>query len=142
MPLTDEDSTKKSTLTLAQIRVLRVLGEEDSPLTLSKIASRIGTVYAYASRVVGCEDPERRARMEAGEVQGGKALTLITLNAVEKFDMDIDGVREVGYELTEEGRRLLASVADVVIPEFTGRKLNRKDKKGVVECIDVSDVEK
>lgn len=130
MPLIDPQPSEMvtSSLMLSQLRVLRVLGEYKKPLTAAKVAAIIGTSYAYTSRVIGYENVEKRQRVELGLIKGeGKFPSFITMGIVDRYEMDIDGLKEIGYELNEKGRELLESTANVQVPEFVGRKLKKEE---------------
>lgn len=97
---------------LPQIRVLCVLAKAEGPLTKAKISSLIGNkTNVLAARAVGYSDPVKRAAFENSK-DGGFRPSLLTLGYVAEISLDIDGVEEIAYELTDSGKAIYKKLKD------------------------------
>ncbi len=109
-----------SLLRVHMLRVLRALCEARGPLTRSKIADKSGLSSTVVSRAIGYEDPDKRAAWEEptdkNKKSGGGYPSLLTLGLVRFETLDIDGLVEVCYEPTPEGKEAFRATASQVLP--------------------------
>lgn len=83
-----------------QLRILQVLGTEDA-LGRNGICTRIGwsaTSGTFTNAMNGVKE---------GSSTGGAHPGLVRLGLVEKVELDIDGLVELVYRITEQGREAL-----------------------------------
>lgn len=88
-------------LRLPQLRVLAILADGSPLLTRSKIAEKAGfsAVSGTVTRVLN--------GVKQGSSSGAARPGLMELGMLVKVELDIDGVTEVGYQITEAGREAL-----------------------------------
>lgn len=98
-----------------QFRVLRGL-VQTSPCSKATLCNLIKRNPTYIAWAVGQSDPEVRAKYEASpespwKGKDGKPIkneqyffpSLLTRGYVKEIELDIDGVRETVYDITEDG---------------------------------------
>ncbi len=118
MPEPEVHRTQKDGLTIPQIRVLQVLAKSKGPINRAKISERCGNkTTVVVGRAVGYGDPEKRAKFEQSK-DGGFRPSLLTLKYVRETELDIDGIKETGVEITHRGKVALAKLGRINLPEL------------------------
>lgn len=112
-------------LRVPQIRVLQVLAELDPGLGMTRArlsdicGNRTGVVVG---RAIGYSDPVKRAAFEQTKDGGGRpgkpCPSLLTLDYVKEFVLDLDGITEVHIAITSQGRQALKAIGDIQLPEI------------------------
>jgi hypothetical protein len=93
---------RKSGLRVAQLRILKLLCETKGLLTKQKIAEKLDEPStAWMSAPLGLFNEELRGGREEREGYP----SLLTLGYVECIILDIDGLTERTYQVTDAGRR-------------------------------------
>jgi hypothetical protein len=97
-------------LRVPQIRVLQVLAAALGPITRTRITERCG--YKWPTIVadsLGPSDPSKRqAFYESRSKKTSIGTPLFALGYAREVVVDVDGVSELGIEITPEGRTALA----------------------------------
>lgn len=98
---------RKEGLRLTQIRVLLELAKlpPNGSLSRNKLSERTGLKVPPIIRSVGPSDPVQRAYQESEKCSYGGYPTLITLCMVVEECIDVDGLEEWCYSITELGRQ-------------------------------------
>ena len=93
-------------LKIPQARVLAVLAEGGAALTRAKLSNAAGfsEVSGTVTRVLN--------GLREGSSSGSAHLGLVGLGYVERLDLDIDGVTEVAYRITDSGQAALDRFAE------------------------------
>lgn len=103
-------------LSVPQIRVMLALAKAHGPLTRTKLSNRIGNkTTVVVGRALGYDDPEKRTRFENTK-DGGHRPSLQTLGYVKLLVLDIDGLLENAYELTDTGAAMIPELKLLQLP--------------------------
>lgn len=114
-------------LRLPQIRVLKVLAgseEDDSPmLNRAKLSERAGF-----SPISGTINSCLRG-VPHGSSSGPARPGLLTLGYVQTFELDINGIPELVYQITEKGKEALEAVlSEVKIPKMRDKVMSTNSR--------------
>ena len=117
---------QSTTLRSHQLRVLREIGKADGPITRGEIARRLGITPVATSRALGFDDPIKRSNFEKNAKEGGFP-SLITLGYIRRYELDIEGVLEIGYEINSKGREALKDNERVELPPPRNSYANKEE---------------
>lgn len=97
----------------AQVRILKALVKETGPVRKSVICDRVADEFPTAAKFqewmadpIGAANPENRP---AAEERAGYP-SLLTLGFIKTKQLDIDGVLERVYEITDQGRAIVSAL--------------------------------
>lgn len=111
-------SLKREILPIPQIRVLLALKGVVGGLTRTRLSEIIGNkTSVVVGRAIGYSDPEKRLAFENSK-DGGFTPSLLTRGLVEEVTLDIDGVNEVVFRLTAEGKAMLPILESIPLPDL------------------------
>lgn len=92
-------------LRVPHLRVLRVLYKSAGPLCRRIISQRTGNATeVMVGRAIGYSDPKKRASFLLTKDGITAGLSLLDRGFVQEIEIDIDGLKELGVEITELGR--------------------------------------
>ena len=110
-PPPKQGRTKGKQLTLPQARILHALASKRGPINRAAIIEAVSSPGKQTAigDSMGYADPERRVRRD-GEVGHP---SLITEGFVREVELDLDGVTETLFEITDKGRAALTAFGTI-----------------------------
>jgi hypothetical protein len=106
-------------LTPQQLYLLRLLGRLRGPLSLPDLADRLEVSTAFTRMLLGAENVEARTKLERRSEVGYPSLLTLGLCSVRRIDLD--GMVEVCYSVTEQGRQKLRATEHEIVPPIRPR---------------------
>ena len=108
------ETTNPNALTTPQIRVLKVLYESRGVLRKNQIAERIGAIAAIVTGwAIGYANPVKREAFKLTKDGQRTGVCLLDRGYVEKVSVNVDGLKENGYSITEKGIKAYEALGEV-----------------------------
>lgn len=92
---------KEKSLAPLQLKFLELLYNNGGWMSRTRMCRELGYENLGMQNALGLNDPEKRAEADK------KSPSLLTLGLIECIDLDIDGVSETNYRVTESGRKYI-----------------------------------